>query len=115
MSVLALPIALSEHDVFAEGLPCHFVDPDLFFAETPQDVELAKALCRGCPMASACLEGALERHEPHGVWGGELFCDGVVVARKRPRGRPRKNPLLIDPVPVPVLPLPGRCSPFRAA
>ncbi|CAM5326708.1 WhiB family transcriptional regulator [Streptomyces tanashiensis] len=34
-----------------------------------------------------------ERREPWGVWGGELFVQGVVVARKRPRGRPRKNPV----------------------
>ncbi|HEX6577357.1 MAG TPA: WhiB family transcriptional regulator, partial [Jiangellaceae bacterium] len=31
------------------------------------------------------------RREPWGVWGGELFISGVVVARKRPRGRPRKT------------------------
>ncbi|HPF80620.1 MAG TPA: WhiB family transcriptional regulator, partial [Tetrasphaera australiensis] len=24
-------------------------------------------------------------------WGGQYFVDGVVVARKRPRGRPRKD------------------------
>ena len=34
---------------------------------------------------------ALERAEPWGVWGGELFVQGVVVPRKRPRGRPRKT------------------------
>ena len=37
------------------------------------------------------LAGAVERREPWGVWGGELFQAGVVIARKRPRGRPRKN------------------------
>jgi WhiB family redox-sensing transcriptional regulator len=25
------------------------------------------------------------------VWGGELFVQGVIVPRKRPRGRPRKT------------------------
>jgi WhiB family redox-sensing transcriptional regulator len=25
------------------------------------------------------------------VWGGEIFERGVIVARKRPRGRPRKD------------------------
>ena len=40
-----------------------------------------------------CLAGALDRQEPWGVWGGQLFIQGVVVARKRPRGRPRKNPV----------------------
>ncbi|MFL6026747.1 MAG: WhiB family transcriptional regulator [Friedmanniella sp.] len=76
-----------------EVLPCHRVDPDAFFAEAPADVEAAKELCRDCPVREACLAGALERREPWGVWGGELFIGGVVVARKRPRGRPRKHPL----------------------
>jgi WhiB family transcriptional regulator, redox-sensing transcriptional regulator len=71
-------------------LPC-MEDPDLFFAESPDDVESAKALCRDCPARLPCLSGALERAEPWGVWGGELFLRGVVVPRKRPRGRPRKN------------------------
>lgn len=65
-------------------------DPELFFAESPEDVEAAKALCQGCRARAACLEGALERREPWGVWGGELLLRGVIVPRKRPRGRPRK-------------------------
>jgi WhiB family redox-sensing transcriptional regulator len=70
-------------------LPCT-EDPELFFAEAPSDVEAAKELCQGCRIRAACLEGALERREPWGVWGGELLLRGVVVPRKRPRGRPRK-------------------------
>jgi WhiB family transcriptional regulator, redox-sensing transcriptional regulator len=73
-----------------DELPCRR-DPELWFAERPEDVEFAKALCQSCPVREACLAGALERREPWGVWGGELFVNGVVVARKRPRGRPRKN------------------------
>ena len=65
-------------------------DPELFFAESPQDVEQAKAMCLGCRVRLACLAGALERREPCGVWGGELLMHGVIVPRKRPRGRPRK-------------------------
>jgi WhiB family transcriptional regulator, redox-sensing transcriptional regulator len=72
-------------------LPCHSLDPELFFAESPADVERAKAHCLDCPIKAECLEGALNRREPWGVWGGELFVSGVVVARKRPRGRPRKD------------------------
>lgn len=71
-------------------LPCT-ADPELFFAEAPSDVEDAKALCRGCPARVACFAGAVERREPWGVWGGELFLRGEVVPRKRPRGRPRKT------------------------
>ncbi len=71
-------------------LPCT-EDPELFFAEAPGDVEQAKALCQGCRARISCLEGALERREPWGVWGGELLLRGTIVPRKRPRGRPRKE------------------------
>ncbi len=74
-----------------EQMPCRVADPELWFAESPRDVELAKALCLDCPVRQLCLAGALERREPWGVWGGELFLQGVVIPRKRPRGRPRKN------------------------
>ena len=72
------------------GLPCQVRDADLWFAETPDELELAKSLCELCPALRACLVGALERREPCGVWGGQIFERGAVVARKRPRGRPRK-------------------------
>ena len=71
-------------------LPCRVGDPDLWFADTPAELERAKALCVGCPVLAECLAGALARREPWGVWGGEIFERGVVIARKRPRGRPRK-------------------------
>jgi len=74
----------------SRALPCEG-DPDLFFAESPDDVELAKSLCSDCPIRPACLAGAVERREPWGVWGGELFIRGEIVPRKRGRGRPRKN------------------------
>jgi WhiB family redox-sensing transcriptional regulator len=72
-------------------LPCRANNSELWFAESPADVEFAKALCQDCPVRDLCLSGALERREPWGVWGGELFLQGVVIPRKRPRGRPRKN------------------------
>ncbi|SOC48842.1 WhiB family transcriptional regulator, redox-sensing transcriptional regulator [Blastococcus aggregatus] len=71
-------------------VPCREEDPELWFAESPTDLELAKTLCAQCPVRDACLAGALDRAEPWGVWGGEIFDRGVVIARKRPRGRPRK-------------------------
>ena len=69
--------------------------PDLFVADAPADLEEAKALCHGCPIQVACLDTALERCEPWGVWGGQLLMHGVVVARKRPRGRPRKQDAMV--------------------
>ena len=72
-------------------LPCHAADPDLWFADDPADLERAKVLCGGCPIRVTCLADALDRGEPWGVWGGEILESGIVLARKRPRGRPRKD------------------------
>ena len=77
-------------------LPCRNGDADLWFAETPAELEQAKALCAGCPVRAECLDGALARSEPWGVWGGEIFERGRVIPRKRPRGRPRKADLERD-------------------
>jgi WhiB family transcriptional regulator, redox-sensing transcriptional regulator len=83
-------------DSCPDDLPCWTADPDLWFAESPADVETAKALCGPCPLRDACLAGALEREEPWGVWGGQLLVSGTVVPRKRPRGRPSKSDLARD-------------------
>lgn len=72
-------------------LPCHVGDPDLWFADTPAGLEVAKTLCVSCPIRRQCLAAALQRAEPWGVWGGEIFDQGSIVSHKRPRGRPRKD------------------------
>lgn len=84
-------VALLGAQPAALGVPCQQHPADLWFAELPEEVELAKNLCLDCPLREACLAGALERREPWGVWGGQLLLQGAVVPRKRPRGRPRKN------------------------
>ncbi len=76
----------------------------LFFSDDEFDIARAKAICGKCGLASACLSDALDRAEPYGVWGGELLVEGVVVAIKRGRGRPPKQPrppLVVDEVPLP--------------
>lgn len=78
-------------DRILPAVPCHEGNPDLWFAESPMELEQAKALCTDCPIRSLCLTEALERQEPWGVWGGEILDRGTIVARKRPRGRPRKD------------------------
>ena len=63
----------------------------LFFSDDIGDINEAKRICSGCPMAAPCVQGALDRHEPFGVWGGYLFANGQILAHKRPRGRPPKS------------------------
>lgn len=76
----------------------------LFFSDDEFDIARAKAICGKCGLATSCLDDALDRAEPYGVWGGQLLVEGVVVAVKRGRGRPPKTPrpvLVVDEVPVP--------------
>jgi WhiB family redox-sensing transcriptional regulator len=77
---------------------------DVFFSPEPQDIARAKRLCLSCPALIPCLEGALQRREPWGVWGGQLFVDGAIVATKRRRGRPPKGPRPEDQQPEVPLP-----------
>jgi WhiB family transcriptional regulator, redox-sensing transcriptional regulator len=88
------------------SLPCQH-SPDLFFAQAPDDIRLAKTLCRHCPVQPACLDDALQRRELWGIWGGALFERGVIIADKRRRGRPAKE--AISP------PTAARASPPTAA
>jgi WhiB family redox-sensing transcriptional regulator len=92
VGALELSVVLDPHSPNCPAdLPCQVRDADLWFADTPAQLEAAKTLCHQCPVRQACLAGALERREPWGVWGGEIFEQGVVLARKRGRGRPRKS------------------------
>ena len=64
---------------------------ELFFSEQLDDIARAKAMCTGCQVQEPCLELALQRREPWGVWGGQLFLNGVILPYKRKRGRPPKH------------------------
>jgi len=63
----------------------------LFFSDELQDIAAAKAVCSTCAVREPCLEGAIARREPWGVWGGQLFFNGRILAFKRKRGRPPKH------------------------
>ena len=71
----------------------------LFFSEELQDISLAKQICARCPVMAQCLEGAIDRREPWGVWGGQLMLNGKVLQSKRRRGRPPKVARLEDQLP----------------
>ena len=78
---------------------------EVFFSDDIGDISAAKALCARCPIMLECLEGALARREPAGVWGGQLFSGGRIVARKWRPGRPSavtrpEDQMLEIPVPV---------------
>jgi WhiB family redox-sensing transcriptional regulator len=81
----------------------------LFFSEDLHDLARAKTICAGCPVLAECLEGAIERREPWGVWGGQLFLNGRILQSKRRRGRPPKHPRPEDDLPE--IPIPEHLRP----
>jgi len=80
----------------------------LFFSEDLHDIARAKHVCSGCAVRERCLGEAMARREPWGVWGGELFANGRILAQKRRRGRPPKKRaaeiLVIDGTEIVVVP-----------
>lgn len=76
----------------------------LFFSDELQDIATAKRICELCPVMEQCLATALARREPWGVWGGQLFRNGRILATKRRRGRPPKVARPEDEMPVVAVP-----------
>lgn len=89
------------------NLPCHTADPQMYFSEDELAIAEAKSLCGGCPVRTQCLEGALSRKEPAGVWGGELFEDGRMITRKRKAGRPSAIEVAAREVSAPIQKMPS--------
>jgi WhiB family transcriptional regulator, redox-sensing transcriptional regulator len=48
-------------------------------------VELAKSVCKGCPVRSECLAYAMGRGERFGVWGGLTTTERNNLARRKRR------------------------------
>jgi len=90
MTSISLAMLARRATDLGDPLPCSS-NTRLWFSDLPADLELAKASCGTCPLRGPCLAGAVERREPWGVWGGEIFENGVVIAYKRPRGNPGRR------------------------
>ena len=58
---------------FAEKGACvdHPEGNTLFFPESGESPDAAKAICATCPVEDRCLEYALKWREDFGVWGGK--------------------------------------------
>ncbi|MER6302224.1 WhiB family transcriptional regulator [Kitasatospora sp. NPDC001539] len=81
------------------GAVCAGVDTALFFPD-PDEIgaaaaewaeRRAKMICAGCPVKSLCLADALERREPHGIFGGLNERERNRVLRRAARDRSRVN------------------------
>ena len=63
---------------------------ELFFSDAHDDAERAIELCGSCAERVPCLERAKAQREPCGVWGGQVFRDGIALDAPPKRGRPAK-------------------------
>lgn len=69
---------------------CETEDPELFFpigntGPALLQIEEAKAVCRRCPLMEVCLQGALDRNEQVGVWGGASEDERRSIKRRAAR------------------------------
>ncbi|MFJ5142743.1 WhiB family transcriptional regulator [Streptomyces sp. NPDC088707] len=67
-------------------------DPDLFFPNGNTGPALlqineAKKICATCPVIADCLQGALERGEQSGIWGGLSEDERRALRRRKSRAR----------------------------
>lgn len=62
---------------------CRGVDTEIFFPNTDEEAEPAKAICGACPVQDSCLEHALADREREGVWGGATERERRRIIRQR--------------------------------
>lgn len=85
------PDALAQAACASEG-----VDVDLFFPRTDEQLDRAQQICLGCPVLDACRLEAERCNDLvgasatglWGVWAGQLWVGGQIVARLPKQGRP---------------------------
>lgn len=80
------------------GLTHLFFPPEDFESKTARDVRTvkAKSVCEECPQQLSCLEWAVTRREPWGVWGGldEVERGLAGMKENRPGSKLRLSALL---------------------
>jgi hypothetical protein len=92
-----------------KGLCSTHPNPDLWFPEAQESVGRptrkahqtmienalkAMAICNYCPIRAQCLaEGMREENIEHGIWGGMLAGERIILARARRSGTIREQAL----------------------
>ncbi len=62
---------------------CRTGDPDALFVQGAEQ-NVAKRICRGCPVRYECLADALDNRIEFGVWGGMTERERRALLRKHP-------------------------------
>ena len=56
--------------------------PVVVFFPDDRSIERARATCALCAVTDACLDYAMRRREPHGIWGGLTSHERAALRRK---------------------------------
>jgi len=62
---------------------CRTGDPDALFVQGAEQ-NVAKRICRGCPVRYECLADALDNRIEFGVWGGMTERERRALLRRHP-------------------------------
>ncbi len=62
---------------------CNGYPPETFFPRDGVGVDVARGICKGCPVQGPCLEYALNNHIDHGVWGATSERERRRILRRR--------------------------------
>src|SRR5438876_10289382 len=62
---------------------CRNGDPDALFVQGAEQ-NVAKRVCRSCPVRTECLADALDNRVEFGVWGGMTERERRALLRRRP-------------------------------
>lgn len=62
---------------------CRTGDPDALFVQGAEQ-NIAKRICRGCPVRYECLADALDNRIEFGVWGGMTERERRALLRRHP-------------------------------
>jgi WhiB family redox-sensing transcriptional regulator len=86
-----LQIAATDYS-WMDNAECRGKDLILFFGpdgERQPEREIrerrAKAICMRCPVRAECLDGAIDRNDKHGIYGGLNEDERAVERRRRMR------------------------------
>jgi len=71
-------------EIWKKFAACRDMSPDVFFPVRGESVKIAKEICSGCRVKSACLEDALSsRQGVLGVAGGTTERERKILRRER--------------------------------
>jgi WhiB family redox-sensing transcriptional regulator len=73
----------TEHEWTSAAL-CNSGDPDVLFQRGAAQ-NLAKVVCRACPVRMECLADALDNRVEYGVWGGMTERERRALLRRSPQ------------------------------